>query len=117
MADKWYIWRGPPTTIEVWHIGADLDEPPVFGFAAQVAPGVRLPEALPEDHYQVEGWLAFKLVEETTPPEPKAAAGPLKLSPPQPAPSLPAPPQPATAAAGEAVSAPEPRKTKEPRNG
>lgn len=71
MAEKWYIWRGPPTTIEVWNLQADLDLPAIFVFSASVQSGTRLPQALPEDHHQVEGWRAFGLVEEVPAPPPE----------------------------------------------
>ena len=70
MTHKHYIWKGPSTGIEVWSEGAA--EPKLI-FSGQVAPGKPIDTALPADHSQVVGWLAFRLIEEA--PETKEQAG------------------------------------------
>lgn len=62
MADKTFIWKGPPTAVDVW------SEPHGPGvtliFSGQVSPGREIPVPLPEENSLVVGWLAFELIEE-----------------------------------------------------
>lgn len=63
MADKTFIWHGPPTTIEVVRHGtAEV----IFSGLAVTGQPIR--QALPEDHDQVKGWLAFGLIKEAEMP-------------------------------------------------
>lgn len=77
-----YLWKGPPTAIEVWSEPYGPDASLIF--CGLVAPGRPIPEMLPAEHALVAGWLAFKLIE----PAPAEAA------PAAPAPAVPTPPTP-----------------------
>lgn len=65
---KRFIWKGPPTAVEVWPEPAIAGGDPLF--SGQVAPGREIPVDLDEDHSQVATWRAFGLIEAA--PLPKA---------------------------------------------
>ncbi|QLP96159.1 MAG: hypothetical protein HZY79_00410 [Rhodoblastus sp.] len=67
MADlQTYVWKGPPTAVEVWPAGApDAASTSAAAplISERVAPGKPLSIKLDPDHPTVRGWLAFGLVE------------------------------------------------------
>lgn len=72
MATKSYIWKGPPTSVEVWSEPHGPQAEPIF--SGQVAPGRLIPVALPDDNTVVKSWRAFKLIEEAPPAAAKSGA-------------------------------------------
>jgi len=62
MANKVYVWKGPATSLDVWSEPHGPDVQLIF--SGQVAPDREIPVPLPEEHSQVVGWLAFKLIAE-----------------------------------------------------
>lgn len=73
MASKSYIWKGPPTSVEVWSEPHGPDVTLIF--SGQVTTGREIPEPLPEDNSLVVSWLAFKLIEEKPLAQPRQKAG------------------------------------------
>lgn len=71
MAEKNYIWSGPPTAIEVVTPGKKEGDKPEIIFEGMAVPGQPIAKALPEDHDQVKAWLAFNLIKEQPEPAPK----------------------------------------------
>jgi hypothetical protein len=68
MAHKQYLWKGPATAVEVWSEAPAAQENDFTAeiiFSGQVSPGRLIETALPDDHSQVIGWLAFGLIVET----------------------------------------------------
>lgn len=65
MAKKSFIWKGPPTAIEVWSEPHGPQAEPIF--SGCVATGGAIPVSLPDDNSLVVSWLAFKLIEEVPP--------------------------------------------------
>jgi hypothetical protein len=70
MAKKTFIWKGPPTSVEVWSEPHGPDAAPIF--SGQVTTGREIPAPLPEDNSLIASWRAFGLIEEA----PAAAAKP-----------------------------------------
>lgn len=71
MARKNYVWKGPPTAVEVWSEPHGPQAEPIF--SGQVTTGRPIPVPLPADNSLVKSWLAFSLIEEL-PPAAKSGA-------------------------------------------
>jgi hypothetical protein len=56
-----YVWKGPPTALELWSQEAGASAPIFEAFAT---PGAELPAPLDPDHPIVKGWIAFGLIEQ-----------------------------------------------------
>lgn len=66
-----HIWRGPPTTIEIWDEAEGK-----ASFTGFVDTGAEIPVELDTTSQQVANWLAFRLIEpakapDTTPDTPR----------------------------------------------
>jgi hypothetical protein len=64
MTKKRFIWRGPPTTIEIWD-----EAEGVAAWSGFVATGAEIAAELDEDSPQVENWAAFGLIEAAPVPQ------------------------------------------------
>lgn len=63
MSAKTFIWKGPPTAVDIWD---ETAKEPTLIFSGQLATGQAIPKPLDPAHSLVASWLAFKLIEETT---------------------------------------------------
>jgi hypothetical protein len=66
MAEKHYVWNGPPTAIEVVSAATKEGAAPIIHFEGMAIPGQMIAGPLPENHDQVKAWLAFNLITEVT---------------------------------------------------
>ncbi|QCI65631.1 hypothetical protein [Phreatobacter stygius] len=65
MALKSYVWHGPPTTLDIWP--AEIAEGVAPLFSGHLVAGGVIPTPLPDDLFQVQSLVAFKLLVETAP--------------------------------------------------
>lgn len=69
-----YVWKGPPTAVEVFPAQTEGDTPHVPLFSGAVTTDREIEADLPEEHPQIVSWLAFGLIS-------KAAKSPVPVLP------------------------------------
>jgi hypothetical protein len=73
-----YIWKGPPTVIEIWQADPARPEQAKSVFAGFVATGAPIPAEIDATTEQAAGWLAFGLIEPAPEADLTPAAGEAK---------------------------------------